>query len=482
MEQLRLILKIVYQQRFWILSVLSVLIAVVCWMLSAQDLDKQYQAEKSKVNTQFSSMRSLNGHPYYPNDGIIEKDREEVRALSAKVLKMWNELYDHQRSEVLYWPKELGDQFIQEIGELQFGDKIDQIMCGRYRDYIKDRFDGLLEIVQAKDLGDKGVGGGRGGREMGGLRGMGFEGMGGYDGMGGRGRGNEALEIEEEDYLVEWLDQGNVRQKLEWNHTPSPLRIWVTQEDLWVYQALLEVIAKTNKASDATSPENAAIGVIAELQLGQEAAQNSSLTGNLVSPPSADTGMGGREGYSREMMEGPMPGGRERLGEMGGGRGSYDGRDGGVADGDDSEAVLLAMRYVDETGQPLAEGSVAGVTAKPFRSLPVRMVLMMDQRWLPQLLVNCANQVLPIEVKRVSVNADQAGAGFGGTGAGRGGTAMRGRQRRSASEPFHRGNPRRGVHLQPTQQATTKHPGQRTRTDRHERSSGGELIGRMTLD
>ena len=155
MEQLRLVLKIAYQQRFWILSVLSVLIAVVCWMLSAQDLDKQYQAEKIQSQLSVFSMRSLNGHPFYPNDGIIEKDREEVRALSEKVLEMWNALYDHQRSEVLYWPKELGDQFVQEIDKLQFGEKIDQIMCGRYRDYIKDRFDGLLEIVQAKDLARK---------------------------------------------------------------------------------------------------------------------------------------------------------------------------------------------------------------------------------------------------------------------------------------------------------------------------------------
>ena len=44
------------------------------------------------------------------------------------------------------------------------------------------------------------------------------------------------------------------------------------------------------------------------------------------------------------------------------------------------------------------------------------MVLLMDRRWISQLLVFCANQALPIEVQGLRVNPDKAAAGFGGEG------------------------------------------------------------------
>ncbi len=71
----------------------------------------------------------------------------------------------------------------------------------------------------------------------------------------------------------------------------------------------------------------------------------------------------------------------------------------------------LSGRYLDSEGQPYE-----GEPQDPeFRRLPVRMRLMMDQRWIPQLLIECANATLPIEVKQLRVNPDQSGTGFGST-------------------------------------------------------------------
>ena len=44
-----------------------------------------------------------------------------------------------------------------------------------------------------------------------------------------------------------------------------------------------------------------------------------------------------------------------------------------------------------------------------FRRLPIRMVLMMDERWLPKVLVECANSPLPIEVQRLRINREKSG-------------------------------------------------------------------------
>jgi hypothetical protein len=40
------------------------------------------------------------------------------------------------------------------------------------------------------------------------------------------------------------------------------------------------------------------------------------------------------------------------------------------------------------------------------------MLLMMEQKWLPRMLVECANAPLPIEVQRLRINPEKSGAGF----------------------------------------------------------------------
>jgi hypothetical protein len=77
-----------------------------------------------------------------------------------------------------------------------------------------------------------------------------------------------------------------------------------------------------------------------------------------------------------------------------------------------ADAALLQNRYVDQTGKPIAD--VTAGTGVEYRRLPVQMVLAMDQRWLPRVLVECANAALPIEVSRVRINPEKSGAGFEG--------------------------------------------------------------------
>ncbi|MCH2597670.1 MAG: hypothetical protein MKZ95_18035, partial [Pirellulales bacterium] len=82
------------------------------------------------------------------------------------------------------------------------------------------------------------------------------------------------------------------------------------------------------------------------------------------------------------------------------------------ADGPASDSQILAFRYLDTaTGSPL-EGDLSNLNSE-FRQLPVRMVLKMDQGWIPHVLVECANAALPVEVKKIRINPMQSGEGFG---------------------------------------------------------------------
>ena len=184
---------------------------------------------------------------------------------------------------------------------------------------------------------------------------------------------------EDEDYLVDWLDQGELQSKLAFPKKPTTLQVWVTQEDLWVYETLLEVIKKTNEAKGAERPDNTAVRTIVQLEVGARAAGPS--TGQILIPQAStgEEGMGGEFGgeyggyggyggefggeyggyggeggeYSRGGGYGGEFGG-EYGGEYGGGgRGGYGGEGGGGGDG-----TLLVRRYLNAEGEPDEGGSV----------------------------------------------------------------------------------------------------------------------------
>ncbi len=410
MDQVRAILKTVWQQRFWGLSVVGPLVVTICWMLASGQLAEEFKKNTRKIDGKFSTMKTLAGKSLLPNDEVNKTDLREAKALRDRVREQWEQIYDRQRTEVLFWPKGemLGKEFVQHMEGLQFGDNIKSEMRGNYWQYIKNRFGPMLEIVQAKKQRGQGrqTGGGNG-------RGTGGGGGGGGGGRGGQFRvpseagGGQASE--EEDYLVQWLDQSKLRKKLEFIKQPSSKAIWVTQEDLWVYETLLNVIAKTNKLKGANRPDNTAIHTITTLTVGKSAISSGQRKGQIFfSTRSSSAGGGGESGGGTTMsFDDAVAQNQSREG--GGFQESFSG--GGGAGLDD--ATLLASRYIDAEGAPLP-GDLESLGVE-FRRLPVYMDLRMNQRWIPQVLIECANAALPIEVQQVRINPSEALSGFGGT-------------------------------------------------------------------
>jgi hypothetical protein len=339
---------------------------------------------------------------------------------------------------------------------MQFNDEIPSELRNNYQNYIEAHFKELPKQISARPLeADEG---GPGGEMPGGRSYAPISPEGGVPGMAG-------AVPDDNDYVCEWLDQSVIRDELNFPQRPSSLRIWVTQEDLWVYHTLLDVIAKTNQAAGATRMSNAAVKTVISLEVGQRAAPYSRAPGRLTRPPAsavsaeAGPGMLGPEGAARGAA-GPPPGGGAPRGPMPGGPES---RMGGMGPGSNvaltpavEQAVLLSGRYLDaKTGQPIMLGGGGGDAGpgpgappaaappaadagagaptldltqfgKSYKQLPVRMVLRMDARWLPQLITACANEPLRVEVQEVRINpGDVAGmeaggmsspGGFGGRG------------------------------------------------------------------
>ena len=375
-------MKAAWIQRFWILSVVGTLAAVVCWMLASGELQRQFTTNKTQIDGKFTDMKSIKEKSVHGNPAVNTREREEAKKIADSVKKLWQSLFDAQREEVLKWPDVLGADFVSYVENAKFDSNIKPLFRDRYQNYIKNRFDGLVEIIDAKKMPVDGAAT---------FGGPGFGREGGRMGEGGVGAdvllGPDGLPIEE-DYLVQWLDQANLRQQLEFTGVPSPRQIWVTQEDLWVYETLLRVIANTNKERGATRPDNTAIRVIQSLEVGAPAALAMAQESMILMPADAMVAAGG------DVPMGP--------------EGGMMGREGGMmGEGVDVNAMLLAGRYIDAEGKPIADASTGMGTE--FRRLPIRMILMMDERWLPKVLVECANAPLPIEVQRLRINAEKSG-------------------------------------------------------------------------
>ncbi|HEX6962341.1 MAG TPA: hypothetical protein VF175_10775, partial [Lacipirellula sp.] len=108
MDKVRAFMQALWVQRFWVLSVVGVIAAVVCWMMAAGTLQDQYQAEKSEILGKFTDMQTIAGKDFHGNEVINAKEREEASKIAASVEDLWKRLFDHQRKEVLFWPDVLG--------------------------------------------------------------------------------------------------------------------------------------------------------------------------------------------------------------------------------------------------------------------------------------------------------------------------------------------------------------------------------------
>lgn len=450
MDQLRKVLGWLKRQHFWVLSVLVALIAVGCWWKAAGTLSAEYKRNESTITSGFKSLADLRQDPFHPNDTINQQQIAETKKQAVGVNATWQQLYDRQREQVLEWPAALSQEFRDYVEKRKFGDEIPSHLRDNYQNYAEGYFPKLPEIVGARVMRAGEVGGAYGGGEF--LRG----GRGGVmmEGVGEGTLGGGLVEEDDNDYICEWLDQVVVRDKLNFPERPSALSIWVTQEDLWVYKTLLNVIRNTNNAAGANRMSNAAVRVIQQLEVGRPAAQYSRARGRIYMVPSAmaspDTMMPGGAGGETpvgepvpggEVGREPMPGGEMAYGGGYGGRGEVPG--GGPMTPDQEKGRLLSYRYLYISGKPIPSGgggvgvevAAEPVPAEPtdaggggavsvsstefgveYRRLPVRMTLQMDQRWLSYLIAQCASQPLQVEVQEVRINPSDLGSAGGGYG------------------------------------------------------------------
>lgn len=443
MDKLKIFLEVLKKYHFWATCVVMLLVAIICWWVATAGLASQFQKRKTKLEGDFSGVQRIRQND--PNDKVIEAIRDQETVLKEQVWKAWEILYNEQKEKNPF-PTVLGEDFKRQFENLKPKGELPRKYRENYQNYIMRYLPILLDEVEilrpveeevpAPGVGRDAAAGARPARRMLG------RGLGGRNpGAGMRGMGGAAETEQEWTGIVDW-DSSNIQQlenRFIWDNTPSTLAVVLAQEDLWVIGALLRVIARTNEV--ATGPASAAVKQIEAIEIGREAIGNSSAAATpIFQPGAAASGQMGGGMMGGGMRGGGMPGGGMDGGGMRGmgggmrgggmmGGGMRGGGMGGTAGTTSDAQVLLEGRYVDDKGMPLPATSEYPYAQHPyaeFKMMPIRMDLVMDQRRLPKLLVECANSNMPIEIRRVRVLKGKDGAVRSGARSARGGRGMMG--------------------------------------------------------
>ena len=374
MDQVKTYLAWLVKHHFWVLSGVTVILGLVGWFLAADALADYYKLRKAKIDGEFNKTQQIISKENHPNptfEAAIDKllDQKAV-GLKARVLAAWSMCSEQQRTNVLIWPKEMGADFLQFIQASGVSGDIPVEFRERYYNYVRAEFPKLLKMVDAQNYNEM-----RGGLVV---------------------DAADKKPASAHDYKVNWIaaDQRALDEALDWARTPNAKEMRYVQENLWVYEALLGILARVNE--NATGHYNAKIKEIIALQIARPAAQQfqyGMASGKLIAPEVTAT----PEGVPGQGM--PMPNPMDRPA----GRPTRPG--GGPAGAGPASAsidsVLEEGRYVDAKGQALTD--IAAAPAE-FKRMPVFLQLFMDQREISRLLVECANSPLPIEVKQVRIN------------------------------------------------------------------------------
>ena len=176
---------------------------------------------------------------------------------------------------------------------------------------------------------------------------------------------------------------------------PKSIEVWYAQETLWVYEALISVVAETNKDYDTIA--KAPVKCVENMLIGQQAATEwgtlKTTIGDLTGASAANA-MGDMMGSSSMMMGSSMG---SSMGSMG------SSSSGGSAEMQAADSILMG-RYLDLEGKPLLASDKPSFAE--FNMMPVCLKVVVDQRRVPELLVSCANSAMPIDVKHIRVCPD----------------------------------------------------------------------------
>ena len=446
------------ENKFWLANGLLLLLMAGIWYLVTGNLDKATDDNENKINREFSTAQGIKQKKpddvtdasvrLHPNRITKEGMQAELKETVDSIIAAWKLRVDAQK-KLLVFPEVIkSDKFREifaqynpaEIFPVEYANdrtifgllslynlKIKEHMiniCGRDGVRTNWRWDPANYPQDENDLAN-GLGLGRG--------------KGSSNFAGGDGDDGLSFEIVDEDasrFAVLWSD---VNQKLWYDkltqfrdrddhnkesNDPTPLQAYMLQQDLWVLEAMFNVIRELN--GDSTATDTSAIKQIDHIGIGREGNIQRGMLHALDSRFGPDVeatdeagsteppiGFGSRDGGGSEFelnfTEDEIVEDQEEFTR-------------GSLTEDESELRFPPFHemYVDTNFEPISSEEVLKVVQGEelpetnlelliAKRLPVLIALKMDERKIPDFMAASINSPFSFEIQQVRINRHTPG-------------------------------------------------------------------------
>ncbi|MDR2641169.1 MAG: hypothetical protein LBC74_00080 [Planctomycetaceae bacterium] len=379
-------LELVKKYIFWVLVPLALILVFVFNLLAVGTIGKKFTERKKSLESTKSSVEKIRKKSTHPNNNTIEEVNVRTEELRGRFVAAWATLEKDQRARNV-WSEDAGVPFIEEVSKLKFGDIISERSIESYFNFM-GRYIPKLEAslnrrrIQVNEGGEWKDKVGAVTDTIGNLN-------------GARNNRNTLTDnnLEREVGIVEWPNP-EIRDIIKWEIKPTSIEVWYAQEDLWVYDSLISIIVKSNEG--ASSPHSAVVKRIESMLIGQRASHELSSQLSVQSIGASEDG-GMRPGASASpppRMPSPQMPLRNTPGVQ--------------ATEEEIGKMKRHERYVDANNVPLSADAPAPFSE--FNRMPICLRLIVDRQRIPDILVNCANCAMPIDVLSVRINPGAGGS------------------------------------------------------------------------
>ena len=401
----RPVVAMLVKHHFWLLSLVVPLVLMPLLLLARGQLTAQIEAVREQIKGHLSAMQSVRRIPQHPNDSWANDIDTSTMRVKRETFAEWRKFWDSQQS-LRVWPESLGPDFVKAAEALKPDGKLSPRLLERYQNNVRTL---VRDLPARMGVANEMVDSAEAGQPSPTPRPQ----PDGRAADAGAGMGQPAAAAESNPVVATWTaeNQQRIFSTFNWDRKPSTAKILLAQEELWVYGALCDVVARVNKP--ATGPHNAAISSVEQIYVGYPAAEDNpgGMNGGRVIRAAAAATMEGMAPPADPMAPGatagrpPTP--RFETGQRPGGGGPPPE---GAAAPVDPDQMLRNWIYVDFAGKPMdAAQWEAAVDCQMVHLMPFVLRVVIDQRQIDTLLVALSTAAIPIDVRQVRINVEGSG-------------------------------------------------------------------------
>lgn len=434
MEKIKPVIEWIVRNRFWLICGIVSLASITTWFVAWRGLDRQREENAKKIKTKKESIdlvlnvqaetgietEKVKAHPNAVTEAEMNK---RIEAARAAAMEAWKVRYEQQK-DLLVFARELPEQvraplekhkpmetpITEELLDMTKRSTFREFFCGRMPELVRNTinatwlYDAKGEPLKSESEKDP----------------------------RGKDPSMAAKDAPKQEDLVIWRPEnqalwhskvtrftgydGNTDK----DDRPTTAQMLALQQDVWILEALLQIIADVNKGYIAN--DLAPVKRIDHILVGKDTKANEPKVSDVAyqvpgGVASSTRKSGGRTTDERKDSDATADSGKKIAFDMGEGDSPFHGR------------------YVDRTFQQLNRSELDRLYGSPALSdrtylyvakrVPVRVAVKMDERMIGEFLAAAANSPFTFEVRSIRVNTplkafNRAKAAGGGAGAGGG--------------------------------------------------------------